>query len=568
MQYEQHYKDHSKTPILWIAIVLSLARRALTFYAETGHEPEYWKGRSLEESERYRDLVIQCFLVADYTRPQRYLFVAMFLSVYTNVTTRPPHYYFTMLSVVFRLALRMGYHRDPKWFPELSTFDGELRRRVWAALVQSEIWTSGKLGTPSMYNPNVMDTMLPHNLNDEDFDEHTTQLPPERPLSERTSVSTLIVTTRITLSYGLVMDHVQKVRDSSYDEVLDIDADIRAARALVPAHMRPDPIIAKQDHRMMSSFLLCWSFDCFSHRAVCLLHRRFLSSPRSDPRYAYSRKACIESAVALLDFQNLLYTNWKPPNKYFPYAKFLDDIVGTDFITAATILTLDVACSNKFSQSGDGPAQEKAVITRDEAFARLKRSYDIWYDLRQVSSFCRKSATIMGSLLGHLGHDPPNEVTPDLPSAATFAPQGDVNKLSEASPPQLSHSLRPEAFQHTAQNAPSPSSPTSPGVFHIPQLYPGANAMPTTLSATLAPNMPTTPFQVTQPQPQLYFGTNYESDTLPMQSVGNANAPMQVDPLNNFISNLQDQNSPRVVSEPDQGFNWVGLPFHLRKSIF
>ena len=36
--------------------------------------------------------------------------------------------------IVVRLAMRMGLHRDPGPYPGIPVFQGEMRRRIWAAV--------------------------------------------------------------------------------------------------------------------------------------------------------------------------------------------------------------------------------------------------------------------------------------------------------------------------------------------------------------------------------------------------------------------------------------------------
>ena len=36
-----------------------------------------------------------------------------------------------MMGISVRLALRMGYHRDPRHLPNISPFEGEMRRRTF-----------------------------------------------------------------------------------------------------------------------------------------------------------------------------------------------------------------------------------------------------------------------------------------------------------------------------------------------------------------------------------------------------------------------------------------------------
>jgi hypothetical protein len=50
-----------------------------------------------------------------------------------------------LAGVVIRLAMRMGYHRDPMAYPELSALQGEMRRRIWTAMINLDALMSVSL---------------------------------------------------------------------------------------------------------------------------------------------------------------------------------------------------------------------------------------------------------------------------------------------------------------------------------------------------------------------------------------------------------------------------------------
>ena len=52
-----------------------------------------------------------------------------------------------------RLALQQGYHRDPSQFPNLSVFQGEMRRRTWSAVNQHDLLFSVLIGRKSFQLP-------------------------------------------------------------------------------------------------------------------------------------------------------------------------------------------------------------------------------------------------------------------------------------------------------------------------------------------------------------------------------------------------------------------------------
>lgn len=80
-----------------------------------------------------------------------------------------------------RLMLKMGLHRDPDKLASLTPFEGEMRRRMWNLAIQVESIVAFHMGLPSMMQSIESDTAVPRNLEDDDFDEDTKELPPGRP---------------------------------------------------------------------------------------------------------------------------------------------------------------------------------------------------------------------------------------------------------------------------------------------------------------------------------------------------------------------------------------------------
>lgn len=73
--------------------------------------------------------------------------------------------------------MQMGLHRDPEHLPGISVFVIELRRRLWATVIEMVVQSSLDSGMPPMFSWNNFDTRPPANINDTDIDETTKALP-------------------------------------------------------------------------------------------------------------------------------------------------------------------------------------------------------------------------------------------------------------------------------------------------------------------------------------------------------------------------------------------------------
>ena len=85
-----------------------------------------------------------------------------------------------------RMAITMGLHRDPNEFPNISIFEGEQRRRLWATIVEMDLQTSLKLGCPALVREGDYNCGPPANVDDLQLYEEMTEYPIARPIDEWT----------------------------------------------------------------------------------------------------------------------------------------------------------------------------------------------------------------------------------------------------------------------------------------------------------------------------------------------------------------------------------------------
>lgn len=247
-------------------MMFCMMRLAMLSYFKEGDEPPEFRGKSLDMSATFRNLMAQCLILADYTKPFPYVIETLALHLHGEFSQAKETDVgvWILVAVITRLAMRMGYHRDSKMFPNISPFDGEMRRRVWTYVRQADLLFSSQMGLPPMIRSEDSDTDIPRNLYDDDFTENSKELPASRPPNEPTPMSYLITKARITYVFGRVIEQESSIKSGSYDTVMEIDAELRRARDLIPEHLLIRPLEdcpAGPTNSILARFSVCFPFS-------------------------------------------------------------------------------------------------------------------------------------------------------------------------------------------------------------------------------------------------------------------------------------------------------------------
>ncbi|KAI1109517.1 hypothetical protein F5Y14DRAFT_444644 [Nemania sp. NC0429] len=91
-----------------------------------------------------------------------------------------PRFCWMMTGLVIRMAQALGLQRDGTHFKQFTPFEIDLRRRVWYALCALDVRASEDQGTEFTIQYGSFDTKLPWNINDNDIDVNTKEIPAER----------------------------------------------------------------------------------------------------------------------------------------------------------------------------------------------------------------------------------------------------------------------------------------------------------------------------------------------------------------------------------------------------
>ena len=378
---------------------------AMHTYHRIGDEPPEYQGQSLKLASRYRSHAGQCLLLADFLKPVNHMIETLVLHLLGEYARNRDSEVglWVLIGMIARLAMRMGYHRDPKFYPNISPFQGEIRRRVWTFVRQSDLLFSFQIGLPSMIRLGDCDTELPRNLFDDEFDEDTKVLPPSRPFHEATPVSYMRVKATMAYTFGKVVERLQSVTPITYEEVMALDQSLRETRAEYPPHLRLRSI---EDSLMDPGALIMQriNLSILYHKGQCVLHRKFLSRARENNNYAHSRRTCVDSSMDLLHHQATLHYESRPGRRLHGMKIFTSSLTAHDFLLAAMIVCLDLY----YGAESDVPERSSADMytwgleRRNDMIRALETSAEILAETKDQSMEAYKASELIFVMLAKL----------------------------------------------------------------------------------------------------------------------------------------------------------------------
>lgn len=423
-QYNQHWTDPSSSSIVWIAMLFSMMRLAMLSYGREGDEPPEFRGKCHDMAANFRTQMAHCLITADYTKPHNHIIEALIFHLHAEYTSNrdAEASVWVLVGMIARLAMRMGYHRDAKLFPNLTPFQGEMRRRIWTFVRSADLLFSAQVALTPMIRIGDSDTDLPRNIYDDEFDEDSTSLPPARPPTESTPISYMIAKGRLSFGFGRVLEEINGINRKGYDEIIKIDKGLRDIYDSIPEHLKLRPM-SEQTLAPISLIMARFSLATIYHKSQCVLHRRFMRAARNGNRYTHSRKTCLDSAMQLLSFQSIQHQQSRQRGRFRSMRDHVNSLTAHDYLFAATIVMMDLynhrerteadVSTPSTSVSGGSVSQGSNVsdanayapglsYSREDLIRALEESRDIWDANRDLSMEAYKASELLNVLLYHV----------------------------------------------------------------------------------------------------------------------------------------------------------------------
>lgn len=188
-----------------------------------------------------------------------------------------------------------------------------------------------------------------------------------------------------------------------YSEVTRVDRLLEETWKQVPLFMKVKPLEESITDPVMQ-VIQRYGLAALYLKSRCVLHRRYLSEAVPKQEHGYSRRACLEAALDLLDHQYTLYHACQPGAILSTKGWFISSLAINDFLQADMIVALVLQNENYLETGGnfDWVSQGAPLPSKNELLRILQRSYNIWTTMAQNISDCKKAADVVERILGRV----------------------------------------------------------------------------------------------------------------------------------------------------------------------
>lgn len=206
-----------------------------------------------------------------------------------------------------RSAMYMGLHRDPTKIPKIPRYLAEIRRRLWATILEISLQSSIDSGGPPLISMTDFDTLPPANFFDDQLIEkpaassaaNSTHPPPPKPLTTFTNTSIQIALLKSFPTRLAIARYVNDFRsDTSYDETLRLNSELRTATQALTGTIqsfRPSTSAFKLKPTTFQLRLV----DHLTQRFYLSLNQSYLAASQNDPKFYFSRKVSVDTSLKL-----------------------------------------------------------------------------------------------------------------------------------------------------------------------------------------------------------------------------------------------------------------------------
>ncbi|KAH6631503.1 hypothetical protein F5144DRAFT_511113 [Chaetomium tenue] len=376
-EYERFWEAPTKVPVLWVALLFSILSMATILLRLA--RPDEPDRQSLPPVKALQERTAQCLILGGFATANAYALEAFILHLQSRYvsegkSSRASVHLWFEAGTVIRLAIRMGYHRDPSTTPSITPFQAEMRRRVWINIFQVDALISFQMGFPSMIPTAHCDARPPLNLDYSDLHPTMPTLPPPRPLTTDTPVLYMIAKSAVMATFKTIVSHTQSLPSptnssttQSYARTIALDLEARSVYTtqVPPLLQRRD--VARCGLDTAARIVERANIELLHLKSLVILHRRYVTYDDTTPSHLgkdggggggggggdgmasgghaarTSRRACVEAALEMLARQADLAQASRVGGRLYQERWMLMSLMAHDFLLAAMVLCLDLS---------------------------------------------------------------------------------------------------------------------------------------------------------------------------------------------------------------------------------
>lgn len=212
-----------------------------------------------------------------------------------NITNMSSDLSWIGAGTLLHTATYIGLHKDPKSFPGMTVREAEIRRRLWATVLEIVLQTSLDSGGTPLISPEDYDTDPPANFNDEQLINHPESASPgtddAKECTEMAAQLALLKTWPARLAVAKAVNCVRST--ASFNKTLAVNSELSTSlqemmRRLCKFH----------ETGGITSFQLRYS-EFTMYRFFLTLHQPILPQALQNPFYHFSRKISTDMSTRL-----------------------------------------------------------------------------------------------------------------------------------------------------------------------------------------------------------------------------------------------------------------------------
>ncbi|KAM0432308.1 hypothetical protein ACHAPT_004848 [Fusarium lateritium] len=419
-QYKQFWLDPKGTSLPWVGMLFGVMEIGAFLYLRSQDDLPGDMGNPKNLMESFQRRSAECLLLSKYsTAPSTYSLEALLFNIQGEfVRRRDAHLGVWILAgIAIRLAMRMGYHRDPDKHSRITPFHGEMRRRTWALIQQFDVLTSCQLGLPCLIQEHQCDTRPPSNLLDDDFGPDSTQLPPPRPETQMTPVLYTITKSKLSSVFRTIFNQVSLGRTEAFDEIMTLDQRLHSVQRAMPQRFQMANL---EDSITVAPYILIrrYNLELLFQKSRCMLHRHHMAKAYQDASYNYSRTSCVEAAMALLTHQANISKEIQVGGRLYRDRWFVSSLERHDFSLASMIICLELSSRSNEQANPQGPDEQNGFLkfSREAMVEALESSRRFWEALKVGSSEARQAFDMLSVMLDKVSTNPTTQENVQFPT--------------------------------------------------------------------------------------------------------------------------------------------------------